>query len=324
LGFSVDLVDRDANWSEIEPLLSQEYEIYLANAAGNSAPLHIEISNRIRAKYHFFFAAGPEPEASNKLVEARHVAFDCRVGGVSARRRLVKGEGFAQRFKHTDAIFYVGNSFSAATYGRYNLPSFRIFPSTSPNIEFDLKALSRKDQSRFLYFGGNGLICKGLDLVLEAFDGLEGVNLDVCAPLNESDFWEHYRPLLERNRNIHVHGFVKPGGKRFSEITASAAFQMFPGSAEGCATSVVTCMRRGVIPVVTSETGVDLGNFGIQIEEVSIDAIRSLILRLQRMPVREVKRRSIDTYIASMEYTSERFESSFETALLDCIQVKNR
>lgn len=316
LGFTVDLIDREASWSEIEPLLANQYEIYLANAAGNSAPLHRQINATIKANRRIFFAAGPEPGTSNLLTGARHAAFDMRTGQSCVRRRMVKGECFSQRFGNIDAIFYVGNKFSEATYASQKLPSYRIYPSTSPLIGLDAISLKSKRSDRFMYFGGNGLICKGLDLVLEAFDGMEGVTLDICGPATESDFWKYYWPLLERNPQIRFHGFVQAGGGLFSAITAAAGFQIFPGSAEGCATSVVTCMRRGVIPAVTAEAGVDIGNFGVLIQDQSVAAIRNMVQSLSVMDEAELRRRVVDTYIASMDYTLERFTCSFEAALL--------
>jgi len=326
LGFVVDLVDRDANWMEILPLMSNDYDVYLANTAGNSAPLHTEINARIKARYRIFFAAGPEPEASNRLVEARHAEFDLRTRTQCARRRLVRGSDFDQRFVLMDAIFYVGNVFSAYTYTRHDIPAFRIYPSTSPKLQFDAPALTGKRSNHFMYFGGNGLICKGLDLVLEAFDGLEGVTLDVCGPgpADEPDFWQYYMPLLARNPQIRFHGFVQVSSEMFYAITASAALQIFPGSSEGCATSVVTCMRRGVIPVTTWETGIDYGNYGIKIEKPTVESIRALVIRLKYMLREEIERRIIDTYIASMEYTLERFSCSFEIALLKTLDLKKR
>ena len=316
LGFVVDLVDRDASWFEVEPLLSNRYDVYLVNAAGNSAPLHGEINARIVAVRRIFFAAGPEPEACNRLNEARHAEFDRRTGVVCTRRRMVKGDNFAERFADMDAVFYIGNQFNEETYARHGLPCFRIYPSTSPKIRFDLPALKAKRSENFMYFGGNGLICKGLDLVLEAFDGLQGVTLDICCPDSEADFWQHYRPLLARNPHIRFHGFIQAGGEKFSTITAAAAFQVFPGSAEGCATSVVTCMRRGVIPVTTYETGVDMGDFGFTISDASVAGIRNQVMRLKNLDAEEMRKRVVDTYLASMEYTPECFVRSFEAALL--------
>lgn len=316
LGFVVDLVDRDAGWHEIEALLVNQYDIYLANAAGNSSPLHLEINARINADFRILFAAGPEPDAANRLVEARHNEFDRRSGKISRRRRLIEGGELTRRFERMDAIFFVGNRFSQETYARHCLPAFRIYPSTSPKVHFDAVDLDIKRSTNFMYFGGNGLICKGLDLVLEAFDGLKGVKLDICGPDGEIDFWMHYKPLLARNPHIRFHGFVHVGSEKFSAITEAAAFQVFPGSSEGCATSVVTCMRRGVIPVTTYETGVDMGEFGILIDDVDVESIRALIIQLKDIDAVDMRRRVVDTYLASMEYTPERFVHSFETALL--------
>ena len=322
-GFSVDLVDRDADWSQIKPLMSSNYDLYLGNAAGNSAPHHDRINSEIRAKHRIFFAAGPEPTVSNLLVAKRHEYFNSRTRADCVVRRLVKGEGLDLRFRNMDAIFYVGNEFSRETYSSHGLPMHRIFPSTSPKITFDLSAIEEKRSNRFLYFGGNGLICKGLDLVLEAFDRLEGVELDICAPSSEADFWTYYAPLLRRNSHIRFHGFVQTGGSAFNRMTAAAAFQIFPGSAEGCATSVVTCMRRGVIPVTTRESGVDIGDFGVNITDSTVGGLRRMIGGLRSMGLPELRERAFDTYCASMNYTLETFRNSFEAALLKTLILRN-
>lgn len=315
-GYTVDLVDRNARKVEVYPLLEKNYDLLISNAAGNSAPLHEYLIENIRARKKIFYAAGPEPSESNRLVSARHDDLDKRTGKKFIRRRLVKGDSFAKRFNGIDAIFYMGNRFNRETFNKYNLPMYRITPSTSPGIWLDARDIKKKCVTNFLYFGGNGLICKGLDLVLEAFDGLTDVRLDVCSPAEELDFWEHYRPLLERNKNINYHGFVPVSSSLFKNLTARAAFNIFPGSAEACATSVVTCMRRGVIPVITYETGVDIDGFGIEIKEKSVAGIRNLIINLCGTEKAILERMVVDTYIASMGYTQEGYRNSFNSALL--------
>lgn len=324
LGFSVDLVDRDADWSQIESLMSTNYDLYLGNAAGNSAPFHVRLNSEIRATHRILFAAGPEPTVSNQLVSERHKDFEARTRARCVVRRMVKGADLDLRFKNIDAIFYVGNEFSRETYRNHGLPMHRIFPSTSPKVTFELSAIEEKRSNRFLYFGGNGLICKGLDLVLEAFDQLEGVELDICAPSSEADFWAHYAPLLRRNSHIRFHGFVQTGSKVFSRMTAVAAFQIFPGSAEGCATSVVTCMRRGVIPVTTRESGVDIGDFGVRITEPTVGGLRRMIGGLRSMGREELQKRIIGTYCASMNYTLGAFRNSFEAAMLKTLISRDK
>lgn len=323
LGFCVDVIDRDASWDDIKPLLVQEYSVYFANAAGNSAPLHAHISKEIDAKCRVYYAAGPEPGYSNELVHRRHDEFDERTGCICVRRRVLKDANFQERLSNIDAIFYIGNEFSASTFRRVvPIPSFPIVPSTSSLLSMDMYDLQKKSAKSFLYLGGNGLICKGLDLVLEAFDGLHDLTLDVCAPSDEADFWKYYRPLLKRNPQIRFHGFVDVTGKLFREITARTAFNVFPSCSEGCATSVVTAMRRGVIPVVTHEVGVDVDSFGYELNDATVNGIRNVVVDLSGLPQKELKRRVVAAYLESGRYSIEGFRNSLSHAVLNTLIVK--
>jgi len=323
LGYRVDLVDRAASWEDVQALLDKKYIMYIANAAGNSAPLHVKISRAIDAACKVYYAAGPEPGKSNELVHKRHAEFEERTGSKCVRRRVLREANFEERLDNMDAVFYVGSDFSASTFRTVcSLPLFRIRPSTSPSLHLDVSSLRKKSPKCFLYFGGNGLICKGLDLVLESFDGLSNLSLDVCGPGNEADFWDYYQPLLLRNPQIKFHGFVDVNGSLFERLTAKAGFNIFPSCSEGCATSVVTTMRRGLIPVVTRESGVDLGRFGFSLEDISVRNIRNVVNSLSSMPQDELYRRTLDSYAASGEYSLDSFRRSITDAILNVLYIK--
>ncbi len=323
LGFIVDVVDREASWRDVKPLLKNPYAIYLANAAGNSAPLHVDINREIDAQCRIYYASGPEPGCSNELVNRRHAEFDERTGTICIRRRVLRDLNFDARLLGVDAIFYIGNEFAASTFRRVSsVPMFRLLPSTSPLIETDLDMLRMKSGKSFLYFGGNGLICKGLDLVLEAFDGLSHLTLDICGPAGETDFWGYYRPLMARNPQIKFHGFVDVTGPTFKSITSHTAFNIFPSCSEGCATSVVTAMRRGVIPVVTPESGVDVGEFGCELKNTTVEGVRDVVMKLSEMSQADLKRRILDTYLDSIRYSMEGFKGSMLRALLNTLSMK--
>jgi hypothetical protein len=285
--------------------------------------LHADISREINAQCKIYYAAGPEPGYSNELVHRRHAEFDERTGITCVRRRILRDSNFDARLLGMDAIFYMGNEFSASTYRRVStIPMFRLLPSTSPLLAMDIGMLKMKSAKSFLYIGGNGLICKGLDLVLEAFDGLSHLTLDVCGPENETDFWGYYRPLMERNPQIKFHGFVDVTGPVFKNITSRAAFNIFPSCSEGCATSVVTAMRRGVVPVVTRESGVDVGAFGHELQNATVEGIRNAVMKLSETSQVDLKRRILDTYLESSRYSMEGFKESMLRALLTTLSMK--
>lgn len=314
-GFTVDLVDRTATWEEISTLKGHAYAFYLGNAAGNSAPFHSKILKEFRIQTKVLYAAGPEPELSNRLVNEQHLKFEVRTGTKCVYKRLVRGGPFTDRFEGLSAIFHIGNSFCAESYSGFGVPTFGILPSSSPAIRFEAGRLNERSPKRFVYFGGNGLICKGLDLVLETFAELPDFTLDVCAP-REDAFYQHYAPLLARSPHIKVHDFIQVGSPLFNDIMARAAFILFPSAAEASATSVTTCMRAGVIPVVNQEVGLDIGTFGHLITDRSVPALVALVKKLGDTPAAEVQRRSCETYLASSLYTNEGFVRSFERALV--------
>ena len=81
-------------------------------------------------------------------------------------------------------------------------------------------------------------------------------------------------------------------------------------------------MRRGVIPVITRESGVDIGEFGFQIEDISVNAIRNLAIQLARLPREQLTQRVIATYLDSNRYSMDGFRSSMTAAFLQTLSQK--
>lgn len=322
LGFVVDLVDREASTGSFYKLSKNSYDLAISNCAGNSAPLHSKIREVIRPRALVAYAMGPDPLLSVRNNIRRHNSFESRTGSRPILRRMVEGKPpeWDSRFKHSDAIFVNGKAgtFCFESYKRHGAPIYTI-PSILPEwlqpCELDFESKSTR---HFIYFGGNGLICKGLDIVLEAFDGLMSCELDICAPSNEQDFLSHYSELLARNPNIRFHGFIDIGSPLFRKLTKRASFNLFPASSECAATSVLVTMRAGVIPVVTPEAGINVEDFGFFLE-TELDApqkVRDKILEVQQLPLERVRQLSIKSYRASLEYNSAGFRESFRQAII--------
>lgn len=319
LGFWVDVVDRGADIEKFHP--EDKYDIFIGNAAGNSGKYYARIASELNKATKIFYAAGPEPGLSNKLIMERYEQFSKRHDGKKLiLRRTIDNPDMDEKMKYTDVIFAMGNEFGINSYKKYKKPIFTICPSTSPKIKTDLAQLTKRKQNKFLYFGGNGNLVKGLDVVIEVFSGLPELELYICAPENESDFNKYYRDFLSQSKNIHCFGFIPIAGKLFNKITSECGYIIFPSCSEGTATSVVTCMRRGLIPIVTYETGVDIEDFGFQIKDIEIDALRKQILDIFEIPDKAFVEMSIKTYINSFKYTQENFSFSFRKALLSTIK----
>lgn len=324
MGFEVDLVDRLASKKDLQSIQGLHYEIFISNLAGNSAPLQNYIQSIVTYKKLVAYVMGPEPILSSQLVQKRHDEFFTRTGYKPIVRRLVKGDPIElkERFAPVHSFISNGKNFSIESYQK-NFPTkpvYRVPSSISEAIVPPESIFRNKKPQRFLYFGGNGCICKGLDLVLEAFDGLEGVELDVCAPSTESDFWDYYNPLLKRNPHIRYHGFIEVGGEQFVKITSEASFNVFASSSEGCATSVLTAMRMGCIPIVSYESDVDVTGFGFQLENSTSNEIRKVVLQLRSLGSQQVRAMSQNTYLASLEYTQWTFQHTLRLAISEILR----
>ena len=323
LGYNTFLVDRNASKAHISKIKQKNFDILLTNISGNSAPNNVFIQSNFNFKSTIAYVGGPEPNFANSLRIKRHNEFQRRVNPKEIiYRRIVRGskKELSKRFKNVDSIFYIGNKFSENSYKIHQKPLFRIYPSISQTLNINLNDLIKKDKKRFIYFGGSGCICKGLDLVIDSVIEVlkyEEIFLDICAPENELDFWREYQPKISNNDHINYYGFIDINSKNFLNLTTKAAFNIFPASSEGSATSVLTCMRRSLIPVVTYEAGIDVKDFGYLLKSNNVEEIKYVLNKCIKISDSEFQERLIKTYNQSWNYSPEMFVNSFRNGILN-------
>ena len=181
LGYSVDVIDRTANIPNLN--LQDKYDIFLGIGAGDSGQFYSDIAEKIPKAIKILYAMGPEPVLSNELIKKRYDYFNKRHPGLNPEmRRVITRVDIDKAIKYTDAIFINGNDFTKNSYQKFGKEICRVFSSSHPDLAMKIEEPSKRSQNRFLYFGGNGNIVKGLDLVLEVFSGLPNIELYIGAP----------------------------------------------------------------------------------------------------------------------------------------------
>jgi len=214
-----------------------------------------------------------------------------------------------QAIEHADCALVIGNRFTLGTYRYAGKPLYRDWIYSlytfSPPEDKDFERARR----HFVWFGSDGFVHKGLDLVLEAFARMPDLHLTVCGPLErEPEFVAAFRKELYETPNIETLGWVDPGGQRFGEVVKRSVAIVYPSASEGQSGAVVTCMHAGLIPIVSYETGVDVGDFGYVLPDCSIESIREGVQRLAAMPAEELRERAMATWRhARAFHTSEAF-----------------
>jgi glycosyltransferase involved in cell wall biosynthesis len=262
-------------------------------------------------RYDLFFEVGHNldrighllPDACIKIVSStgNHWLFQNRaelerLAGVKERRgvvlkpRRLAPPTFADLT--ADALIMVGNEFTKGTYSHVTCPVYQV-----RNPALGVPHISERPWSRahreFLWLGGAGAVLKGLDLVLEVFARMPDLHLHVVGDIeSEPDFFEAYRKELLKTMNITYHGYVHHVTDAFLEIARSCCAVVYPSASDANPGSVLSCMSNGLIPIVSYEAGLDVGEAGVILRDCSLDTIQAEVARMADLGEHELRERS--------------------------------
>lgn len=240
----------------------------------------------------------------------------------SLNRKLVEPNS---AIEYADYATIKGNEFTINTYAYAQKPYFRTYNPACLTYQWPDDKNFEACRTRFLWFGSEGLIHKGLDLVLEAFADMPGYHLTVCGPVEkEKDFEEVYYKELYELPNINTVGWVDIGSKDFIEITKGCLALVYPSCAEGQSGSVVTCLQTGLIPIVSYESGVDVDGFGTVLQECTVEEIKNAVRQMSELSVEELRLRSRKTWEYARTYhTREKFAAEYLRVIEKIMAIKN-
>lgn len=285
-GYSVDVID----YHNHEFVPRQRYDFFISartnleTIASRLPDDCVKIAHLDTTHYAF----------NNQAAYARVLALARRRGTSLPSIRVIAHNRAIER---ADYGVVLGNAFVADTYAFAGKPLFAL--PVAATVPHPAPAGKNLDACRnsFLWFGSSGLVHKGLDLVLEAFAGMPDMQLTVCGPISsDKDFERLYQTELYRMPNIRTPGWVDVSGGEFRDIARSCVAVIFPSCAEAQASSVINCMRAGLIPIVTTETGIPVGDFGVTLENASVDSIRNAVRRLAAHPADDLAARARRTW----------------------------
>lgn len=322
-GYIVDLIDRgNSNWHP-----TCKYDLFLGLGVGNSGKRFAEYAKRSNASTRILLAMGPQPDISNENTIKRYLEFSRRTGVNAPPMRTVSdvcGPAFLEIMENTDFIFCIGENQNAAykSFEKYGKKILPFYPAVSDKVSYDKSWASTRLKNEFLCFAGNGLICKGVDVVLEAFMRDETKTLHICGPAEKS-FFDAYQDKISMMPNVNYHGFIEPGGKKFNELASRCSYVVFHSSSEGCCTSVATAMKAGLVPIINEWTGINITNEGFLLRDAGIniiDEVQSVCESASKIDEEKYSYMLHATLEKSRLFSQESFTVSYESAILEVIQ----
>ncbi len=322
LGYWVDVFDRTVDFNKQK--IEDKYDIFVGISAGMSGKSFPQIASRLKKALKIAFVSSQDPEIFNSAVLKRYENFKIRHKDINLPMVGLKTNlDMREIINNTDAIFCEGENVTISQYQKYNKPIYQIFVPSSPKIVFNLPECYYRKNNKFLYFGSNRNILKGLDILIETFVDLPELELYICTPANEPDFNKVYEDRLRKVNNIHWIGFVEVGGKKFEKLTRQCAFVTLLSCSDSMATSITSCMRKGMIPVITPETDINIEGFGFLITDLNIESVKQKFISISKISIEDRVKRSLKSYLVSQKYTQDNFSRSFENSLIDLLVDKN-
>lgn len=269
--------------------------------------------NKIR---HVSYLTGANPSFSNYAEALRLKKFRLRNGVLLQPQREVYWP-WVFGVINSHSVIVVGNEWTASTYNGYN---DNIFTVPVPFVcEPELLKMEVDAKKHFVYFAGNGGVHKGLDLLIEAFIKNEAdCFLHICCNIKrEKDLLSCYDHRYGSNKNrIIIHGMIDPYSDNMRQICMASAFVILPSCSEGTASSVITCMAKGLIPVVTKESGIVINDFGIQIKEGTVDSVCEAVSEALQLTEENIitKRASVYEYVY-LNHSADKFKNRVKESL---------
>jgi glycosyltransferase involved in cell wall biosynthesis len=302
LGYSVDVI----RWNNDEFLPRKDYAFFIDKRQNLARIGSLLRKDCLKIMYietaHWLFHMTAQYRRLLALQQRKGVTL-------SPRKTLNPNWGI----EHADCAVTIGNEFTISTYRYANRPIYRL-PVVSPIVcPWPYKKDFDSCRKHFLWIGSQGLVHKGLDLVLDAFVELPEYHLTVCGPIEEEkDFESAYYTELYQTKNIHTLGWIDATSPEFFEIANDCLGIIYPSCSESGGGSVITCMHAGLIPVVSYEASIDVDDFGIIMGDSSIEGIKNTIQKVSNLPAEKLKAMSRRAWeVARANYTQERFGEEF-------------
>ncbi|MGG4675700.1 glycosyltransferase [Providencia sp. Me1] len=122
-----------------------------------------------------------------------------------------------------------------------------------------------------IWLGSRGIVHKGLDILIDAFIKSDfECNLHICG-VTLADI-KKLKKIVNCDRVI-FHGRVAINSDYFLNIIERSNFIISLSCSESCSTSILTGMRHGLIPIITSATSVNIGDNGFILNDYNVDSV---------------------------------------------------
>lgn len=275
LGYQVYVLDYNNGYKKIKP--DQKFDIIFG--FGESFKRLTDNNTHSKTKKIFYYTE--LSEKYNVDLERRRKK-ELKSKGYVIRKKSLRSKIYYKDIHATsaDVILLTGAKYQLQHFNHFQIPKHTIQPSSILNSCNTKITCSSNRNNNFIWFGSNGGVIKGLDILIESFSQLPNNHLYLFG-LSNSD---RKTFLQKKYNNIFDLGFHNVRSNKVKDIAMRCKYVISTSFSEGSTTGVLTAMGYGCVPVVTKFAGTDINNDtqAILINEVTVDNVVSLVSQLTR------------------------------------------
>jgi glycosyltransferase involved in cell wall biosynthesis len=308
LSYQVDIYNNHKNYN----IDYDSYDVIF----GEGILMYQAIQNKTIAKT-IYYATGSHPWQCTNASLDRVIDFYDKTKFLAIESTRLQDYRWGLAASLCTEVLCIGNENTKKTFLENNCKYVSLINPTF-HAEKEIEEIFKLScaNKTILYFASYGLLHKGMDLVIEAMKDFPDWSLHICGYTErENDFLDN----LTISKNTTVHGFIDIESDLFKSLSKECGYVILPSSSEGIATAVITAMGRGaMIPIVTKECGVDIKDFGIEIERLTVNAVKKSIKECENLEKSEFlescKKAQIEAYES---YTIESYTNTMRMYLLN-------
>jgi glycosyltransferase involved in cell wall biosynthesis len=315
LGYRVDIINHDNRQFNV----TRKYDLFVGHEGTN---YELILRQLPPDAVKIYFSTGNYWEFSNNQETERFEYLNSRRSIILPYDRYIHNDQeFANR--NADGIICVGSDFARETYSKFPM----VIPINNAAFPDEKYRYDEKDfnegRKNFLFYSGPGNVHKGLDLLLDVF--LKTNNHLYIYTIIEPLFEKAFHKELNDVPNIHLMGYVHLHNPKIYAVINRCNFVILPSCSEGQPGSVVECMHKGLIPIVSREANIDTDDFGITLDNCSVETILRVVEEVSAKSPEWCRERSLRTRnTARQNYTTEKFLQNMKDAIEYIIGQKTK
>jgi glycosyltransferase involved in cell wall biosynthesis len=216
-----------------------------------------------------------------------------------------------------------GNDFTKRTYGLVSSKIHHLPMSVTSVPEILNNRNYATAKTKFVWLNSHGALLKGLDVIIDAFTILPDMELHILGDMErEAKFMNAISCELHAAPNIKFEGWIDINESHFKEIATGCAWVIGASFSEGGGGSILNCMAKGLIPVISRSSSISLPEkTGFYVEENNATGLVALLKIITTLPAAELQAMSSNAYnFIAANHTLENFKARYKEFLIQTSQ----